>query len=151
VWTGTWTAARGTPSTACALLASTRGIVAGQARVASERAAHNLPVVSSNHTRPTTFDQHLCSGASRCTASLVAFLVAVCRFRGEIGYLAAASGPGMSRAAVFYGPNRHRDGSWGGATSRPRSARVPGSVLATSAGQMPFLGFRGLRGHFLAC
>jgi hypothetical protein len=96
--------------------------------------------VSSNHTRPTTFDQHLCSGASRCTASLVAFLAAVCRFRGEIGYLAAASGPGMSRAAVFYGPNRHRDGSWGGATSRPRSARVPGSVLAISAGQMPFLG-----------
>jgi hypothetical protein len=59
--------------------------------------------MGSSPTRPTTFDQHLWSSASRCTASLVAFLVAVCRFRGEIVYLAAASGPGMSRAAVFYG------------------------------------------------
>jgi len=34
-------------------MALTRGIVAGQARVAAERASHNLPVAGSSPARPT--------------------------------------------------------------------------------------------------
>jgi hypothetical protein len=41
-----------------ALPAFTRGIVAGQASVANERASHNLPVVGSSPTRPTQSDLH---------------------------------------------------------------------------------------------
>ena len=51
-WTGPWTAARGTPSAACALMVSTRGIIAGQAHVATERASHNLPVAGSSPPAP---------------------------------------------------------------------------------------------------
>jgi hypothetical protein len=48
-----WTGTRGTPSAACAFMASTRGIVARQARAADERASHNRPVAGSSPARHT--------------------------------------------------------------------------------------------------
>jgi hypothetical protein len=52
-WTGPWTGTQRTPSAACAFMAPTQGIVAGQARAADERASHNLPVAGSSPARPT--------------------------------------------------------------------------------------------------
>jgi hypothetical protein len=47
-WTGAWTGMRGTSSVAYAFTASTRGVGAGQASAADERASHNLQVAGSS-------------------------------------------------------------------------------------------------------
>jgi hypothetical protein len=53
VWTGAWTGAPGNPSAMCAFVALTRGVSAGQACVANERASHNPPVLGSSPSRPS--------------------------------------------------------------------------------------------------
>jgi hypothetical protein len=52
-WTGAWTDVREIPVPSVQSGQVTRGICAGQARAAAERASHNLPVAGSSPARPT--------------------------------------------------------------------------------------------------